>query len=149
MSLPSYRVEASEEEFIAAPLHRVWQVLRQIERWEQWNPHVRLLSTSPRIHPRHFCWKASGIRFHTDIVAERPPRTLQWKSVARGIVEWRSWMLIPDGVGTQLITHVELEGVALCIRPEASGRLLRLRTHQMLDALRRAAEGMLDTVHVN
>lgn len=34
MSLPSYRVEASEEEFIAAPLHRVWQVLRQIECWE-------------------------------------------------------------------------------------------------------------------
>lgn len=32
MSLPSYRIESSEEEFIAAPLHRVWQVLRQIER---------------------------------------------------------------------------------------------------------------------
>lgn len=58
-------------------------------------------------------------------------------------------MLVPEGTGTRLITHAEMEGLALCIRPEASHRLLRLRTHQMLEALRRAAEGMLDTVRAN
>ncbi|MCS7000163.1 MAG: SRPBCC family protein [Bacteroidota bacterium] len=149
MNLSPCRVEASDERFIAAPLHRVWHLLRHIERWQGWNPAVRVLKAEPWMYPQRFCWKVSGIRFHSEITAERPPRSLEWKSIARGIVSRRSWMLIPEGTGTRVITHTEMEGTAICVRPEASCRLLQLRTHQMLESLRRAAEGTLDSVRVN
>lgn len=149
MSLQPCRMEASDELFIAAPPHRVWNLLRHIERWHQWNLAVRVLKAQPMINPMRFCWKASGIRFHSEIVAERPTRTLQWKSVGRGIVARRSWMLLPEGSGTRVITHAEAEGLALCIRPEATQRLLRLRTHQLLAALRHAAESTRDPIRAN
>ncbi|MCX7930558.1 MAG: SRPBCC family protein [Chlorobi bacterium] len=149
MSLQPCRLEASDECFIAAPPHRVWQLLRRIEQWPQWNRHVRVLSVRSRINPMHFCWKVSGIRLHSDITADRPTRTLQWKSVGRGILARRSWMLIPEAGGTRVITHAELEGLAVCIRPIATQRLLRLRTHQVLVELRNAAESAHSSVRMN
>lgn len=149
MSLQPYRMDASDEQFIAAPPHRVWQLLRHISRWQQWNSIVRVLSARPAMNPIRFCWKASGIRFLSEITAERPTRTLQWKSVARGIVAQRSWMLLPEGTGTRVITHVDAEGIALSIRPESSRRLLRLRTRRMLNALRRAAESQERVASIN
>lgn len=146
MSLQSCRMEISDEIFIAAPPHRVWQLLRHIGRWQQWTTLVRVLSARPAMHPTRFCWKASGIRFHSHITAERPTRTLQWKSIARGIVAERSWMLVPEGAGTRVITYVDAEGVLLCIRPEATRRLARLRNRQMLAELRAAAESARERV---
>lgn len=140
MSLQPCRMEASDEQFIAAPPYRVWQLLRHIGQWRKWTSLVRVLSARPAMNPTRFVWKASGIRFASEIIAERPTRTLQWKSVGRGIVARRSWMLLPEGQGTRVITHVEAEGLALCIRPEASQRLLRLRTRQLLLELRAVAE---------
>jgi len=142
-------MEASDEQFIAAPPHRVWQLLRHIERWERWNPYVRVLSVRPAHNPQRFCWKVSGIRFHSEITAERPTRTLQWRSIGRGLVATRSWLVLAEGKGTRVITHADVEGLALAIRPIASERLLRLRTRQVLVALRTAAENSSEHVRAN
>ncbi|GIV49582.1 MAG: hypothetical protein KatS3mg038_0103 [Candidatus Kapaibacterium sp.] len=149
MSLPTFRMEASDEQFIAAPTHRVWHLLRHIERWERWNPYVRVFSARPALNPQRFWWKVSGIRFQSEITAERPTRTLQWRSSGRGLVATRSWLLLSEGEGTRVITHADVEGLALAIRPTASERLLRLRTRQVLAALRAAAESSPEHVRAN
>lgn len=149
MSLPSCRMEVSDELFIAAPPHRVWQLLRRMDRWDRGNPHVRILSARPALKPQRFWWKVSGIRFQSEITAERPTRTLQWRSIGRGLVATRSWLLLSEGEGIRIITHADVEGLALAIRPTASERLLRLRTRQVLAALRAAAESPQELVRAN
>lgn len=131
------------------PPHCVWQLFRRMDRWERWNPHVRVRSIRPALNPQRFWWHVSGIRFQSDITAERPTRTLQWRSIGRGLVPTRSWLLLSEGDGTLVITHADVEGIALAIRPAASERLLRLRTRQVLAALRAAAESSLEQVRAN
>lgn len=117
---------------IAAPPERVWQVMSDVERWDEWTPSItkikrldngsfavgsRALVRQPKLPPA--LWKVAAIE---------PGRSFTWISVAPGLRAIGHHGVEPTATGSRATLLLELQGIFGGIW----GRLTRRLTERYL-----------------
>lgn len=104
---------------IAAPIERVWQVLTDFDRWQDWNPMVNQVCGNASVGSRlNITMCGSGgkdaMKYQPTILESNPPRSLRWRATMMS-----GWMFTNDRVfeltekngGTELVNKEEFNGL--------------------------------------
>lgn len=101
---------------IAAPPQRVWDILIDMERWQDWYAgasNVRLTSSSDGklTTNAQFSWTIMDLDFVSTVKEFEPPFRLSWESRKSTIQGYHAWLLIPTETGTRVVTDESQFGI--------------------------------------
>jgi len=133
-------IEVHNEKLIHAPAERVWELLRDVERWPSWYRAcrwVRVESTGPT----SFRWKAHPVELRSTVVASERPHSFAIVADAQGIHAERAFPIrpTPDGRGTVVVSHETQVGLLPRLGHVFLAPRLRAANQAMFDDLARAA----------
>lgn len=89
----------------------VWQVLTNIESWEDWNKRI----IKPKLQGKlnigsRFTWKTNGSKIKSTIHSFRLYRVIGWQGKAFGASAIHNWYLEPTKTGTIVRVQESMEG---------------------------------------
>ena len=105
-------VVASGEIEIAAAPNVVWETLTGFDRWPEWNPEVRSMSSGgPAAVGTTFRWRAGPGTITSTIQRFEPPRAISWTGKTLGIKALNGWLLEPRGANTIVWEEESFDGL--------------------------------------
>jgi len=104
-------VVQSKSIFIKANPKKVWQVLTDIEKWDEWNQRI----TKPRLDQKldvntSFSWKIKGTKIKSTIEVFKTEEILAWSGKTFGAKALHYWFLEPTQNGTKVSVEESMEG---------------------------------------
>ncbi|MEQ9405016.1 MAG: SRPBCC family protein [Cyclobacteriaceae bacterium] len=82
---------------INAPINKVWGVLTDLEKWPNWNPVIKNVSTGGKPEKgMNFKWTFDGTKYSSQIQAIKEPETLAWTGKSSWIKSIHVWQLESD-----------------------------------------------------
>ncbi len=145
MPITSNSVRAETE--IEAPIDRVWRILRDFDRYAEWNPFTPRVETSLRVgEPVHLDVRLVGPRLlrRMETVTRNEPFTLGWemKMGSRGLLHAeRVQVLTPRGATrTHYLTEDVFSGLLRPVVLGLLGRAMERGFNDCAEGLKAAAE---------
>lgn len=138
--MPSYRVTTE----IAAPPARVWEVIRDVERWHEWTPSItsvqrleegplkvgsRALVRQPKLLPA---------RFEVTVLEEN--RGFTWVTRSGGVTAVGEHWIEPTPTGSRVTLGVDFGGALGWLLGRIYGGLTRRYIAMEAEGLKRRAE---------
>lgn len=103
-------VQKNEIIINAAP-EKVWQVLTNIENWDEWNERIKEPKLQGNLQVgRIFTWKTNGSKIKSKIHSFTHNETLGWQGKAFGASAIHNWYLEPTENGTKVRVEESMEG---------------------------------------
>ncbi len=104
-------VVQTKEIIIHATPEKVWQVLTNIQRWDEWNDRIK----NPKLQVKldvgsSFTWKTNGSKIKSEIHTFVPGKVLGWQGKAFGVSAIHNWYLEPTENGTKVRVEESMEG---------------------------------------
>ena len=104
-------VVQTKEIIINSTPQRVWQVLTNIQNWDEWNERIK----KPKLQGKQdvgssFTWKTNGSKIKSTIHSFTPNKTLGWRGKAFGARAIHNWYLEPTENGTKVRVEESMEG---------------------------------------
>jgi uncharacterized protein YndB with AHSA1/START domain len=104
-------VVQTKEIIINSTPQKVWQVLTNIQSWDEWNERIN----KPKLHGKldvgsSFTWKTNGSKIKSKIHSFTPNKTLGWQGKAFGASAIHNWYLSPTENGTKVRVEESMEG---------------------------------------
>lgn len=132
---------------IDAPAERVWDIVRDLPAYAEWNPFIIRASGEPRVGGRlEVTIEAPGMKpvtFRPRVLDHVPGHLLRWKGVFKvpGLFDGRHALVVdPLGDGrSRFTTHEEVSGVLLPFLGKAM-RASQQGFEEMARALKERAE---------
>jgi len=146
---PSSRVEVNHnapasgiaEDFIKAPVDRVWRILSDLEKWPSWNPSVsKIRVNGPLETGTSFEWTAGGLRIVSQLREVDPPERIVWSGRMLRIRAIHVWELKADGEGTRVRTEESFDGLVARLFRGFAKKTLGRALAQAVSALKAEAE---------
>ena len=115
--MPSVTVNSGVD--IAATTDKVWEVLTDFARYEQWNPSMRIegvAETGTKLVVHMSAAGAHGVTFQPKVLSAIPGRKLRWlgKLGFHGIVDGEHYFILtPKEDGTTHLDHVNASPASL------------------------------------
>lgn len=104
-------VVQTKEIIINAKPQKVWQVLINIQSWDEWNERIK----QPKLQGildvgSNFTWKTNGSKIKSTIHTFTPSKILGWQGIAFGASAIHNWYLEPTENGTKVRVAESMEG---------------------------------------
>lgn len=104
-------VVQTKEIIIAATPEKVWQILTNIQRWEEWNERIKKPKLEVELAVGNsFTWKTNGSKINSTIHTVSPNKIFGWKGKTFGASAIHNWYLEPTDNGTKVRVEESLEG---------------------------------------
>ena len=118
-------VVQSKSILIKANPKKVWQVLTDIEKWDEWNQRI----TKPRLDQKlaestSFSWKINGTKIKSTIIDYEPKKVLAWSGKTFGAKALHYWFLEPTQNGTKVSVEESMEGWLISLMKKAINKKL-------------------------
>ena len=126
---------------INAPLHRVWQLQTEIDRWSEWNPAVRRARLEgPLAVGSVFRWKSGGTSIVSTLAQVEPMSELAWTGRSFGIRAAHTWSFRRQGKSVAVVTRESFDGWVPRLLSRAAQAMLAATLRTWLKHLKQAAE---------
>ncbi|MEM6319750.1 MAG: SRPBCC family protein [Bacteroidota bacterium] len=104
-------VVQKKEIIIHAVPEKVWQILTNIESWDDWNKRIKdpKLQSALAVGGR-FIWKTNGSKIKSAIHSFAPNHFFGWQGKAFGATAIHNWYLAPTKNGTKVRVEESMEG---------------------------------------
>lgn len=103
-------VQVKEIQINATP-EKVWQVLTDIQHWDQWNKRIKHPNLQSHAEVGSvFTWKTNGSKIKSKIHFFTPNRVLGWQGKAFGARAIHNWYLETTTMGTKVRVEESMEG---------------------------------------
>jgi hypothetical protein len=104
-------VVQKKEIAINATPKEVWQVLTNIQTWDEWNKRIKQPKSQGKLEVGSiFTWKTNGSKIKSKIHTFTPNKILGWQGKAFGASAIHNWYLEPTGNGTKVKVEESMEG---------------------------------------
>lgn len=102
----------SKEIHINASPDKVWEVLVDINNWENWNEDISKskINGSPKEKSK-FVWKINGAAIKSEIHTVNPEDQFGWTGETFGLSTINNWYLLSNKNGTIVKVEESLEGL--------------------------------------
>ncbi len=126
------------EQFIRAPVERLWRIHLDVNAWPNWQHDISRADLSGEFAPgQSFTWSTAGI--DTPIVStiygvEHQRRTL-WGGLAQGIEGVHAWSFEPQEDGVRVVTEESFRGEPADAAPDQVKELLTASLDRWLENL--------------
>ena len=106
---------------ISAPIDRVWQVLTDFNKWQDWNPMVNHASGSATVYARLKITMRGpdgndAMKYQATVLEANPPKSFRWRATMMGGLMFtndRVFALKEINGGTELVNAELFSGVLL------------------------------------
>lgn len=89
----------------------VWQVLTNIQSWDEWNKRIKQPNSQDKLEKGSiFTWKTNGSKIKSKIHTFTPYEILGWQGEAFGVTAIHNWYLEPTENGTKVRVEESMEG---------------------------------------
>ena len=96
---------------IKAKPQKVWSVLTDIDRWNQWLKNVSQSKLNGELMPNTtFDWKAGGTRIHSKLHTVVPWSFIGWTGQTMSIQAIHNWSIEEKGEITEVFVEESMEG---------------------------------------
>jgi len=104
-------VVQTEEISISESPETVWNILTDIDNWDQWNDRIK----NPKIQGKleagsTFIWTSNGSKIKSTIHTVSPFKMFGWSGKAFGVDAIHNWYLEPTETGTKVQVKESMEG---------------------------------------
>ena len=104
-------VVQKKEIIIHATPDKVWQVLTDIESWNNWNERIKRPKIQGELKVGNaFTWETNGSRIKSVIHTFIPHKILGWQGKALGATAIHNWYLEPTEKGTKVSVEESMGG---------------------------------------
>lgn len=100
-----------KETTINATPKEVWQVLTNIQSWDEWNERIKQPKSQDKLEVGGvFTWKTNGSKIKSKIHTFTPNKMIGWQGKAFGASAIHNWYLEPTESGTKVRVEESMEG---------------------------------------
>jgi len=104
-------VVQTKEIVIYTTPEKVWQILTNIENWDEWNERIKKPKLQGTLQVGSiFTWKTNGSKIKSKIHSFTPSETLGWQGKAFGASAIHNWYFEPTENGTKVTVEESMEG---------------------------------------
>jgi uncharacterized protein YndB with AHSA1/START domain len=97
---------------IEAERKKVWNVLTNINNWENWQTDITKSKLNGELKPKTtFDWKTGGIKIHSTLHTIEPYSQFGWTGKTFGIFAIHNWTLIEEDGKTTVEVEESMEGM--------------------------------------
>lgn len=134
-------VVQTKEIFIDASPEKVWEVLVQIENWDDWNDRISqpVVNEKPEVGST-FTWKTNGSKIKSKIHTLQPNRILGWTGKTFGATAIHNWYLDSSGKGTTVKVEESMDGWIIGLMKKKMNRILADDMAYWLEKLKTESE---------
>ncbi|MGW2033437.1 SRPBCC family protein [Streptomyces sp. NPDC001356] len=132
-----------ENILIHAPLHTVWKIQTDVEKWPTWQPNVATVvkDTPGRLRPGSvFRWATEGLSITSTVRQADYGRRLAWGGPAQGITAIHVWTFTPTRDGILVHTEESWTGAPVVADQAALQAALDNSLHNWVNNLKHQAE---------
>ena len=102
---------ATHEVIIQAPLDRIWNLLKNVDRWPDWNLAVKKAKLDGAFEPGGtFRWKSRGVAIVSTLQEVEPMHRIVWTGKAIGTQAIHVWTLSLTIKGVKVTTSESFDG---------------------------------------
>ncbi|MEU6967026.1 SRPBCC family protein [Kitasatospora aureofaciens] len=128
---------------IHAPLHTVWKIQTDVEKWPAWQPNVETVvkDTPGQLRPgSRFRWSTEGLDITSTVRQVDHGRRLAWGGPAQGITAVHVWTFTPTREGVLVHTEESWTGEPVTANQAALQAALDNSLHNWVINLKHEAE---------
>ncbi|MEW2490804.1 SRPBCC family protein [Streptomyces sp. NPDC048411] len=128
---------------IHAPLHTIWKIQTDVEKWPTWQPHVETVvkDTPGRLRPGSvFRWSTEGLDITSTVKQTDHGKRLAWGGPAQGITAIHVWTFTPTRDGVLVHTEESWTGAPVVANQAALQAALDNSLHNWINNLKNQAE---------
>lgn len=104
-------VVQTKEIVINATPEKVWQILTNIQSWDEWNDRINKPKLQGDLEVGgSFTWKTNGSKIKSKIHSFTPNKIIGWQGKAFGASAIHNWYLEPTKDGTKVTVEESMEG---------------------------------------
>ncbi|WP_405933956.1 SRPBCC family protein [Streptomyces longwoodensis] len=132
-----------ENMLIHAPLHTIWKIQTDVEKWPAWQPNVVSVvkDTPGRLRPGSaFRWTTEGLNITSTVRQVDPGKRLAWGGPAQGITAVHVWTFTPTAHGVLVHTEESWTGAPVEANQAALQAALDNSLHNWVNNLKHEAE---------
>ena len=132
-----------ENILIHAPLHTVWKIQTDVEKWPAWQPDVVVVvkDTPGRLRPGSvFRWTTEGLSITSTVKQVEYGKRLAWGGPAQGITAIHVWTFTPTHGGVLVHTEESWDGAPVVADQAALQAALDNSLHNWVNNLKHEAE---------
>lgn len=103
---------------INAPIQKVWNLLVDIKKWNEWNPSIVGVSIKGEkvIEKVNFSWRLNGYLAKSEIQKIDEPNVLSWTGISRNVKRIYVWQLESDDNQTIVTLSASLQGILIVLQ---------------------------------
>jgi hypothetical protein len=128
---------------IHAPLHTIWKIQTDVEKWPTWQPDVETVvkNTPGRLRPGSvFRWSTEGLDITSTVKQADHGKRLAWGGPAQGITAIHVWTFTPTRDGVLVHTEESWTGAPVVANQGALQAALDNSLHNWITNLKNQAE---------
>jgi len=134
-------VVQSKEIFINAAPERVWEVLTEIENWNEWNERIKNPSSIDDLKiGSRFSWKSKGSKIKAQIHTLQTNQAIGWSGNTFGASAIHNWSLVKSEHGTLVKVEESMEGWLINLMKNKMNKILADDMEFWLEQLRMESE---------
>ena len=105
---PAY---SREEITIQAPIQKVYSLVADISKWEEWQTPVTFSQLNGELaEGTKFSWKANGLKIHSELHTVKKNTAIGWTGRIAWIKAVHNWNFRELGSGTRVVVEESLSG---------------------------------------
>ena len=137
-------VVQKNEILINAEHEKVWQVLTNIESWDEWNKRIK----KPKLQSHlgvgsNITWETNGSKIKAKIHSFTPNVVLGWQGKAFGASAIHNWYLEPTENGTKVIVEESMQGWVINLMKKKMNEKLAEDMLYWLEQLKQKCEKLI------
>lgn len=126
---------------IEAPIHRIWNLLSDINHWPLWNPTITYSRLEGPFSPGTvFRWRSQGASIVSTLQEVIPEKRLSWNGKAFGAKAIHVWELKPQDSAVMVKTEESFDGFIVWLLKGMMQKTLDQSLQSWLSCLKQAAE---------
>lgn len=132
-----------ENILIHAPLHTIWKIQTDVEKWPTWQPNVVTVvkDTPGRLRPGSvFRWTTEGLSITSTVKQVDHGKRLAWGGPAQGITAIHVWTFTPTRDGILVRTEESWTGAPVVANQAVLQAALDNSLHNWVNNLKHQAE---------
>lgn len=134
-------VQCSKSISINADSKKVWEILTNINKWENWQTDI----SKPRINGEllinnKFEWKTGGAKIHSTLHTVEPHKCFGWTGKTFGMYAIHNWTLTESNGQTKVLVDESMEGFLACVFQKSFTKNLEKGMQHWLELLKSECE---------
>jgi len=134
-------VKCSKTITINASSKKVWDVLTNINNWDNWQTDISKPKLNGELKPNStFDWKSGGTKIHSTLHTVDPYKQIGWTGKTFGMFAIHNWTIIEKDGETEISIEESLEGFFAKLLKNTFNKNLEIGMQNWLDLLKLECE---------